>query len=184
MIIIGIDPSLTSTGICVMNEQGVIVESVAIQPDNKGPERLALFRGSFRLITSKYHGQNANAFIEGYAFGANNQREALGELGGVMRLSLYDDGIGMVIIPPTVVKQYITGKGTADKIAMAIAVLKQYGHDFPTTDQTDAFALAEIGRAYYGMVPGLTKFREEIIDGMKNPKVKKKRVAKKGGAVG
>ena len=162
-----------------MDEQGVVVESVAIQPDSTGPERLVLFRTKFREITSKYLSETISAFIEGYAYGANNQREALGELGGVLRISLYDDGINMVIIPPTVVKQYITGKGTADKIAMALAVMKQFGQEFPTTDQTDAFSLAVIGRAYFGLVPDLTKLRQEIIAEIKSPKVKKKRVAKK-----
>jgi len=181
MIIIGVDPSLTSTGICVMDERGKILESLAIQPDNKGIERLASFRRVFKELISRIRLTNIDivAFIEGYAFGANNKREALGELGGVMKLSLYYDGVEMVVVPPTVVKQYVTGKGNADKIAMALAVQKQYGHEFPTTDQTDAFALAEIGRAYHGLAPGLTKLRAEIIGGIRNPKPKKRKVKAK-----
>ncbi|MDP4158202.1 MAG: crossover junction endodeoxyribonuclease RuvC [Bacillota bacterium] len=176
MIIIGIDPSLTSTGICVMSEHGQVIESQAIQPKNKGPERLALFRQSLvNLISLR---SNVHAFIEGYAFGANNQREALGELGGVLRLTLYDQNANMVIIQPTALKKFATGKGNADKIAMAVALEKQFQLEYPTSDQTDAFWLATFGRSYLGLMPNLAKERLEIIDGIKNPKVKKKKAKK------
>ena len=173
MIIIGIDPSLTSTGICVMDgETGEIGETIAIQPNNTGPERLASFRQEItNLIAMR---SNMHAFIEGYAFGANNQREALGELGGILRLALYDAGIPIVVIPPTILKKFATGRGTADKVAMAVQLMKEFGISYPTTDQTDAHWLCCLGRAYHGLIPNLTKARESIIVDIKKPKVKGK----------
>lgn len=174
MIIVGIDPSLTSTGICTMSEDGTVLESLAIKPVEKGTERLALFRHDFRLITGKCQKEETYAFVEGYAFGAMNKREALGELGGVLRLSLYDDGIRVVVVPPTSLKKFATGKGNADKIAMAVALQKQYGLEYPTSDQTDAYFLAELGRAYFRLIPEISVTKQEIIEAIKNPKVKKR----------
>jgi Holliday junction resolvasome, endonuclease subunit len=174
MIILGIDPSLTSTGICVMSEDGRVLESLAIKPDCKGPERLAFFRQSLVNLIG-LRGSRINAFIEGYAFGANNQREALGELGGVLRITLYDQCIDMTIVPPTRLKQFATGKGNADKIAMGVALMKEFGLEYPTSDQTDAFWLAIFGRAYLGLTPELPKYRAEIIEDIKNPKKKTKK---------
>ena len=177
MNILGIDPSLTSSGICLMNgETGEISETIAIQPNNTGPERLASFRQEItNLIAMR---SNMHAFIEGYAFGANNQREALGELGGVLRLALYDAGIPIVVIPPTILKKFATGRGTADKVAMAVQLMKEFGISYPTTDQTDAHWLAVFGRAYLGLITNLSKARQEVIADMKKPKLKGKKVAK------
>lgn len=176
MIILGIDPSLTSTGICVMFKQGEVVENYAVQLKAKGTERLALFRNHFQSITNEHH--DVRAFIEGYAFGANNQREALGELGGIIRLTLYDEEINTIVIPPTMLKKFATGKGNADKIAMAVALEKQFQLEYPTSDQTDAFWLATFGRAYLGLMNNITKERLEIIESLKNPKPKVRRKKK------
>jgi len=173
VIIIGIDPSLNSTGICLMNgETGEIGETIVIQPNDVGQKRLAYFRQEItNLITMR---SNLHAFIEGYAFGANNQREALGELGGVLRLALYDASIPIVIVPPTTLKKFATGKGAADKVAMGVQLMKEFRLSYPTTDQTDAHWLCCLGRAYHSLMPNLSKAREEIIDAIKNPKMKKR----------
>lgn len=183
MIIIGIDPSLTSTGLCVMDEKGEILETLAINSKFDGAKRLHDIKRQLKprcCYTSGDSEEKTFVFIEGYSYGSMNGREILGELGGMIRLMLYEEEIEFVDIPPTSLKKFTAGKGNADKIAMAIAVLKIWGKDFPTTDQTDAFALAELGRAYLGLIPGkLPVFKQEVIDGIKIPKVKKKRVARK-----
>jgi len=182
MIIIGIDPSLTSTGICAMRD-GVILSCEAVISKFTGVKRLSDFKE--QLIPKCCYvtdiediDEKTVVFIEGYSFGSIGRKEFIAELGGTIRLMLYEQEIEFIDVPPTVLKKYITGKGNADKVAMAIAVQKQYGIDFPTTDQTDAFALCQVGQAYNGLIPNLSKAREEVIADMKKPKVKKKKVAK------
>lgn len=174
MIILGIDPSLSSTGICLIAEDGEVIESMAVQPDCKGSERLAVFRRELRIIVAKYCTCGIRSFIEGYAFGANNQREALGELGGVLRLELYDSNIPIVVVQPTALKKFATGKGNSDKIAMGVALMKEFGLEYPTSDQTDAHWLAVFGKAYHGLIPDLSKARRAIIKEFKEPKAKKR----------
>jgi len=174
MIIIGIDPSLSSTGICTMDESGKLLFSVAINSDNTGMQRLHEIKKQIKDTITCYVSNKKKVFIEGYSFGSQNGREALGELGGVIRLMLYEEGIEFVDVPPTTLKKYVLGVGKGDKVAMAIGVLKTWGVDFPTTDQTDAYALAQFGRGYLGAVDNLTAFRKESIDAIKNPKIKGK----------
>lgn len=194
MIIIGIDPSLTSTGICAMRD-GIVLSNEAVTSKFTGAKRLSDFKE--QLIPKVCYvadiediNEKVVVFIEGYSFGSVGRKEFIAELGGTIRLMLYEQEIEFVDVPPTVLKKYITGKGVADKVVMAVAVQKQYGVSFPTTDQTDAFCLAILGMAYLGLVPNLTVFRQEIIDGMKKPKVKKKKPlswksnAEKGNAYG
>ncbi len=181
MIIIGIDPSLTSTGICVMDEEGGILSTEAVTSKFSGVKRLSDFKKQVIAMCQYIAGldQKTVVFIEGYSFGSVGRKEFIAELGGTIRLTLFEQEVEFIDVPPTVLKKYATGKGNADKVAVAVAVMKQYCKEFPTTDQTDAFVLAEIGRAYFGLIPNLTKAKEEVIADMKAPKAKKKKVAKK-----
>jgi len=177
MILIGIDPSLSSTGICTMSKDGDILSTFAINSEFTGPRRLSDIKRQLEPITSYGILPSSTkliAFVEGYSFGSQNGREALGELGGMIRLMLYDEGIEYVDVPPTTLKKYVLGIGKGDKVAMAIGVIKAWGRDFPTTDQTDAYALCQFGRGYLGLVDDLPAYRKEAIEAIKNPKVKKR----------
>jgi crossover junction endodeoxyribonuclease RuvC len=173
MIIIGIDPSLTSTGICTMDESGKLLSTLAINSGFSGMKRLYDIKQQIFKVLINFQ-LKPTVFIEGYSFGSMNGREVLGELGGMIRLMLYEEGIEFVDVAPTSLKKYATGIGKGDKVAMAIGVIKSWGKDFPTTDQTDAYALCQFGRGYLGLVDDLTVFRKEAIDAIKNPKVKKR----------
>jgi crossover junction endodeoxyribonuclease RuvC len=174
MIIIGIDPSLTSTGICIMEKSGKLLSTLAINSGFSGMKRLHDIKEQLSQEMNRYPRFKVTVFIESYSFGSQNGREALGELGGMIRLILYEEGIEFVDVAPTSLKKYATGIGKGDKVAMAIGVIKTWGVDFPTTDQTDAYALCQFGRGYLGLVDDLTVFRKEVIDAIKNPKVKKR----------
>ena len=177
MILLGIDPSLASSGICLMSEIGQVLDSLVIKTDKVGTERLSFFRQSFiNLISIR---SEINVFIEGYSFGSGGKRESMAELGGVIRLMLYDQAINFIEVPPKTLKKFATGNGNADKILMGVQLMKEFGLEYPTSDQTDAFWLCQFGRAYHGLIPNLTKARQEVIEGMRNPKVKKKKVPKK-----
>ena len=100
MIIVGIDPSLTSTGVCIMNEQGEMLETCAINSKFEGAKRLHDIKT--QLIEKCSHNHNAidkkiKVFIEGYSYGSANGREILGELGGMIRLMLYRKRLSLLM---------------------------------------------------------------------------------------
>ncbi|MEY4581469.1 MAG: hypothetical protein RL701_6172, partial [Pseudomonadota bacterium] len=86
--------------------------------------------------------------IEGYAYGAKCSREALGELGGIYRMLAFERGWTIVVVPPSVLKLYVCGKGTAPKELMMLEVFKRWGYSAPDNNAADAHALMRLGVDY------------------------------------
>lgn len=64
-----------------------------------------------------------------------------GMVQGAARLVLLDLGVPYGTLMPASLKKYATGRGTGDKVPMAIAALKRAGLEFPDDNQCDAFWL-------------------------------------------
>jgi hypothetical protein len=114
---------------------------------------------------------------EGYANGAKFGRELAGELGGVVNLStLYVVGHPPLIVPPTSLKKFVTGKGNAKKNEMLLGVYKQWGVSFSDDNQADAYALEKFGEAFLwtggadGPEINLTKYQHEAIEAVRKGK--------------
>jgi crossover junction endodeoxyribonuclease RuvC len=103
--------------------------------------------------------------IEGYSFGARNRAHQLGELGGVVRHALWEHGVDFVNIAPTVLKKFATGRGTAKKDQVRLAVYKCWRVEYETEHEIDAFVLAEIGCCLLGASGGpLNKDRRVALE--------------------
>ena len=163
-MIIGIDPSLTETGVVVLDDTGSIVEAIGLKSKKlRGMERLVWIREQVksRLTQNK----PTIVVIEGYSFGSRGRAIFnLGELGGVLRVLLHDLGIKYVEVPPTVLKKFL-GKGNFSKEEVMAAISKRYGIDFQNDNVADAYAL---GRMAHDLG---TKGLEEIV--VKKEKIKK-----------
>lgn len=91
--------------------------------------------------------------LEGYAFGSQKANMA-GELGGVVRLTLWDAFSGYypearypLVVPPTSLKKYVTGKGQGvGKSQMILAVYKKWGAEFTDDNAADSYGLARLVR--------------------------------------
>jgi hypothetical protein len=93
--------------------------------------------------------------VEGYAFGARGQVFQIGENTGILKLKLHKGGYDVEVAPPTTIKKFATGKGTATKDMMYEAWMKETGFDLkdcyqpkrklgsPTTDLVDAYFLCK-----------------------------------------
>jgi len=142
----GLDLSLTSTGYSILGETG------SISVKSKGPERLFDIREDLSNIFTT---QSIDAvFVEGYAFSArNSQSHKIGELGGVVRLLMYEMSIPFVEISPTSRAKFATGKGNAAKSEVISAISAKTGiiwSGSSADDQCDAWVLEEMGRSYLG----------------------------------
>lgn len=73
-----------------------------------------------------------------------------GMVHGAVRTVLMELGVPYVLITPATLKAYATGKGNADKTAMAIAALKRTGREFPDDNQCDAAWLRWAALDWYG----------------------------------
>jgi Holliday junction resolvasome RuvABC endonuclease subunit len=145
MTVVGLDLSLTSTGICIDG----VAESLSSQL--KGVERLAdLAEQVCQRVSSTPH---AVVCVEGYSFGSrNSQAHAIGELGGVVRYRLWQLGTPVVDIPPTCRAKFATGRGNAGKDEVVSAISARTGIVWAgkgANDRCDAWILEEMGRTHF-----------------------------------
>jgi len=145
--IIGVDLSLTSTGLALPDGKLEV-----IQPKQKGAVRLFAIRREVNDFIARY--ENPVIVVEGYSFAArHSQAHSIGELGGVMKLSWYENDWQVIIVPPTNRAKFATGKGNANKSEVVSAISARTGMTFSgkgADDQCDAWILQEMGMVAYG----------------------------------
>lgn len=144
--VVGLDLSLTSTG--VATELGTL--SIAVK--SKGCDRLIELREAILDVVLSLH--QPVVCVEGYSFGSkNSQAHAAGELGGVVRVALWEEGVRFVEIAPTSRAKFATGKGNAGKTEVISAVCAKTGIQWSgkgADDECDAWILREMGLVHFG----------------------------------
>jgi Holliday junction resolvasome RuvABC endonuclease subunit len=151
--VVGIDPSLNSLGIAYRRADGeVYATCIGAGKNVRGAARLVSLRDSVMYhVRHVVFPQPSLVVLEGYAmgFGARSSSAITGmaELGGILRVALYEAGIRVMIVPPTVLKMFVTGKGNADKEAVAAALTNEFKFKFSKSDQYDAAGLLMMGEA-------------------------------------
>jgi crossover junction endodeoxyribonuclease RuvC len=144
--VIGLDLSLTSTGMAIVGEE------FTIQTKEKGMERIDYIADIVLAESSQF--SDPYFIIEGYAFAKKGSHaHAQGELGGVIRHAIWKLGWPYVDVPPTVRAKFATGKGNASKSEVVSAVSAKTGKVFEgrgADDMADAWILREMGLVYFG----------------------------------
>lgn len=141
MNILAIDPSLTGTGIC--HPDG---STETLHTKSRGCERLRWLRDE--IIT--YTLAADLVVIEGYSYGSRGAAVInIGELGGVIRLALFERQIPLVEIPPACLKRYATSRGNASKDDVLQAGVMRSGHTFADNNCCDAWWLHQMALAHY-----------------------------------
>lgn len=156
-VIVGLDLSLRATGI----DYGTGGPKV-IHTKCSGVPRLAWYREQILEVIALTIPDLA--VIEDYAFSrAAAHAHQLGELGGVIRLALWDRDITTVEIVPSSLKKWLTGKGNAGKDDM-VAVAARLGCPANNNNAVDAWALRQMALYEYGCgeVPA-TGYRDEAV---------------------
>ena len=141
MNVIGIDPSLTATGYAVfidskLRESGVIKTNVKDTTE----KRIEHIRDTIQNKIEHY--KLKTSVIEGYSYGSSGRAVfTLGELGGVLRNHFHRNNIEFTVIPPTVIKRFVTGKGNCKKDLMLLKVYKKFDIEFEDDNECDAYCI-------------------------------------------
>lgn len=150
------DLSLTSTGWARSSDSalpsGFHWESGVLKPEGTGVRRLWM---ALHAITGIARGCDV-VVLEGYAHGAKHQTHQLGELGGVVKLGFYQSNIPVVVVPPTKLKKFATGKGSGKKEAPFAEAIRRLGYDGYSHDEADALWLLQMAIHHYKL-PGLVE---------------------------
>lgn len=103
----------------------------------------------FIRIASK-EAANAETIIEDYSMGSKGKVFHIGENTGLLKHKLWTRDHKLILLAPTALKKFATGKGNADKLVMHEAFVKETGVDLsslgkpgtnPTSDIIDAYFL-------------------------------------------
>lgn len=173
--VIGLDISLNATGVCIVHGDptkqaghGLYVRAKLIDVGKKlrGPERLSVVTNQVWRLVEQWRLAKPGALfvIEGYAYSASHAH-SMGELGGCIRKTIWEHGGNILVVPPTTLKKFVTGKGNGDKNLMLKHVYKRWGYDAEDDNQCDAFACAVLGLLDTRALLELTKVEREILVG-------------------
>ena len=139
--LIGLDLSLTSTGVSVNGKTSVISTKA------RGAERLHIVSSAILDLCSSE--KIVCAIIEGYSFASrNSQAHSIGEMGGAVRMKLWENRIPYVEVPPTCRAKFATGKGNAGKSEVVSSISAKTGIIFSGgggDDECDAWLLEQMG---------------------------------------
>lgn len=188
MLIVGIDPSLTATGIIVLRDGKVeLAETTKNRPDLGTIERVKLIRERIIDITENLSdGKQWQApdliVIEGFSYGSKGRSVFdIAYLGWRIREDLErlkeQDNIPWLEVPPSQLKKFATGQGNTNKEIILQQVYKRWGYETHDNNIADAYVLAQIGRAYLQdsyKPDDLNLFQLEVIANLKGEKPKKK----------
>jgi crossover junction endodeoxyribonuclease RuvC len=152
--VIGLDISLRAPGLAAVSGNprshvgnGLEVDSALIRigEDIRGPERLSVVSNAvWEWLRNRGAGAGTLVVQEGYGF-SRQMGHSTGELGGCVRKILYENGCNLVVIPPSTLKRWVTGKGNDDKNVVIKKVFQRWSYDVDDDNQCDAFACAMLG---------------------------------------
>lgn len=147
MKVLGIDPSLTSTGLAIVQD-GQVHDLKRVRTKLTGHERIETILNAVRDAAA---GCDAVG-IEGAAMNAKGSSvlQIFG-LWGVITHDLWATGRHYYVVTPGGRCKYATGKGNADKDHVLAAVIRRYATaDVTGNDVADALVIAAMGARMLG----------------------------------
>jgi crossover junction endodeoxyribonuclease RuvC len=131
---VGLDLSLTSTGVAVATPNGAITDRITSKP-----------------VPNATHADLV--IIEGPSYGSTtpHQHDRAG-LWWLVVADLRNLAYQVVEVPPSTRMRYATGRGNANKDDVLSAVIRRYPHvDVNGNDEADALILAAMGARHLGL---------------------------------
>jgi Holliday junction resolvasome RuvABC endonuclease subunit len=145
MRVLGIDQSLTGTGISIIDNDGIgesICHQEEIATKEKGTKRLFLIKSKIKEILKEY--KPDYVCREDYAYGSKGRSVFnLGELGGVVDVLTYEHDYNIYKIPIMTWKKCLLGKGNVAKdTKYLLKFYKETQIMFDTDNIADSYGLA------------------------------------------
>jgi len=150
-VVLGIDQSYSGFALTAMAIGGPPdYASWLYHSTGSGAKRVVSIREFLRSIALWLETERfavEDAVMEGYAPGAKFGRELAGELGGMVKVWLWDMwSIEPYLVAPMSLKKYVTGKGTkVQKNQMLLYTYKKWGAEFHDDNLCDSYGLARLG---------------------------------------
>lgn len=134
--VVGIDPSLTGTGIAYIDGTTTVVRTKMT-----GDSRLLAIANA---VATAVEDEPLLAVLEDLPTHAHGAGKT-GMVQGVVRLALLENRIDYVTVTPATLKKFATGNGGANKGDMRMELYKRVGIDLADDNEVDAWWLRALG---------------------------------------
>lgn len=168
MKVLGVDLSMTGTGVALLDD-GEMLYSKTIKSKKDGDtptdelRRLVKITEEVMVHVDEWDEIDV-VVLEGIAFMAKST--ALAQLSGLtymVRAEIDKRNIPFLIVAPTTLKKFITGKGNSPKDIMMLETYKMYGESILDNNACDAYALAQVGLAVLGQTKKIPVYQKEVV---------------------
>lgn len=165
--VVGLDLSLTSTGVVVLHGEEIVLQEV-VRSSPVGPlpidEAKRLNDITTRVLALVPDDAKLVA-IEGIAFMVSKTTSLvqLAAINYLIRIGLWKRGIPFVIVSPPTLKKFVTGKGVAQKDVMMLETYKRWGVSLTDNNICDAFGLARISLAILNIDDKISTEQKEVV---------------------
>jgi Holliday junction resolvasome RuvABC endonuclease subunit len=153
---VGVDPSITNTGVVVLDDKGLVqtvanTNSIKTRQDDYLKLRDIADYVVNTIAMAVSMPDTATIYYEDYSYNSVNRTYRMGELGGVLRSELIMHFGSINLIAPRQLKKFATNNGAADKELMIYMAKREseFIRNLPkvSSDICDAYYLAMFG--YY-----------------------------------
>ena len=138
---VGLDLS-TKTGLVILDKSGQVIKAEEITTKEKNdPQRMIILTEE---IMSNLKEDDVIA-IEGFSYGSRGRGISFQfGYGYAVRIALFTANKPFLIVTPSQVKKYATGKGNSSKDNMILPIFKKWGFEHDSDNVRDAYVLAKI----------------------------------------
>lgn len=133
------DLSLTSTGVCTPTGLR------RLQPKHTGVDRLAYYRHAFEEITREAEPDLIVVEELPPSTGGKYDMNGLAMAQAVFQLKMYDLGLAVTFVNPSILKKYATGNGNAGKPQVVAEAVRRLGYQGHSNDEADSLWLWTMG---------------------------------------
>ena len=169
-LILGIDPSLTATGLCLCLAYQVTQPPRLLLTITTSQMGLARLRTIADAVA--YNAESAMLTVmEGISMGSRGMLDQLAGLHWLIRDRLITEPL---IVAPSQLKKFVLGSGKGEKSMMLREVFRRWNIVAANDNEADAAGLAMIGRAYLDESCCDNQAQREVIAALKaGPKTKR-----------
>jgi crossover junction endodeoxyribonuclease RuvC len=164
--ILGLDLSLTGTGWSLWGSEYNHDEGLINTDKLEGLDRMDhILKDIQNLIDIKNKpAGEILVILEDFSFASKGSSVfQIAGLGHIIRHWLWTQSIDFILIPPTVLKKFVTGAGNSDKSVMLKEVYKRWGYDTNDDNIGDAYSLGRMGRAMLEWDTELVGFQKDAL---------------------
>lgn len=154
-VYVGIDQSLTGTGVVIFDELANLLDQKLIStkpgqvPMDEINRFITLFNQVHQVVMMAANGRKVCALMEDFAYSQPHQMAALGGLGWHFRIMMSRTDWHFGTCSTNTLKKVATGKGVAPKEQVILGVYKRWTFEASDNNIADAYTLGRLALTAY-----------------------------------